>query len=179
MAPDVSGQWLLTGSADGTVKLWETVTGRCSRTWDLGESVVCVAWCPDPALRLVSAVSGKRVVLLASTVASEEVQMALQCGILHVLEASVLGGRAKHHIQYEARNLQVESAADRALDACVRAASSSAGALATWSRRDDGGVEIAHKFIVKHVTWHAKGDYFASTAPTGNTQVRTDPPHIP
>ena len=30
------------------------------------------------------------------------------------------------------------------------------------------------QFTIKHVTWHARGDYFASVAPTGNTQVREE-----
>jgi hypothetical protein len=30
-----------------------------------------------------------------------------------------------------------------------------------------------HQHPVKHVTWHARGEYFASVAPTGNTQART------
>ena len=61
---DGTGQWLLTGSDDGTVRLWEVVTGRCARMWNLAAKVHCVAWCPDPALRLVSAVCENKVVLL-------------------------------------------------------------------------------------------------------------------
>lgn len=36
----------------------------------------------------------------------------------------------------------------------------------------EGGLELVHQFAVGHVTWHSKGDYFASVAPTGNTLVR-------
>jgi hypothetical protein len=39
---------------------------------------------------------------------------------------------------------------------------------------EGGGAVILHKFAIKHVTWHARGDYFASVAPTGNTQVRQE-----
>ena len=39
---------------------------------------------------------------------------------------------------------------------------------------EGGGAVIVHKFTIKHVTWHARGDYFASVAPTGNTQVREE-----
>ena len=35
-----------------------------------------------------------------------------------------------------------------------------------------GGLELVQQFPVTHVAWHARGDYFASVAPTGNTQVR-------
>lgn len=86
----------------------------------------------------------------------------------------------------------------QALQACVAgAAAGAAGELVTWQhaaagvaaeeqqqgaagggKRRGGGagsgegwVEIQHKFPVKYVTWHARGDYFSSVAPTGNTQV--------
>lgn len=64
LAVDPSGQWLASGSNDGTLRLWEARTGRCLRTWALGGPVVCVAWCPAPAARLLSAVVGKSVLLL-------------------------------------------------------------------------------------------------------------------
>lgn len=35
----------------------------------------------------------------------------------------------------------------------------------------EGGVQLSHQFPVKHVSWHGRGDYFATVAPTGNTQV--------
>jgi len=33
------------------------------------------------------------------------------------------------------------------------------------------GVVVLHRFQLKYVTWHGRGDYFATVAPTGNTQV--------
>ena len=48
VSPDPwSGQWLVSGSEDGSVKLWEVATGRCVTTWELGCGPVhTVAWCP-------------------------------------------------------------------------------------------------------------------------------------
>ena len=63
---DPSGQWLASGGDDGTLRLWEARTGRCLRTWALGGKVACVAWCPAPAMRLLSAAVGKAVLLLPS-----------------------------------------------------------------------------------------------------------------
>lgn len=54
------------------------------RTWSLGGPVLCVAWCPDPRLRLVCGVVGSSVVLLASGTGPEEAaeaaREALQVG---------------------------------------------------------------------------------------------------
>ena len=38
-------------------------------------------------------------------------------------------------------------------------------------RPEGEGLELVHPHSVSHVTWHARGDYFASVAPAGNTQV--------
>ena len=47
-------------------------------------------------------------------------------------------------------------------------------ALCKWQPRADGeGLELVHQHPVKHITWHTRGEYFASVAPTGNTQART------
>ena len=64
VSPDPSGQWLASSSDDGSVRLWEVRTGRCTRTWTLGGAVHCVAWCPNAALSLLAAVVDTRVILL-------------------------------------------------------------------------------------------------------------------
>jgi ribosome biogenesis protein ERB1 len=177
VAPHPSGQWLATGGGDGCVKLWEVATGRCARTWHLGRSatssssgkdtggaaaddtgpstsgrgdtaaaVYSVAWCPNPALQLLAVAVGKEVVLLPAG----------------------LGGP------------EAEAAVSQALQAALSSSSSSGGnsssscGLATWSVRegDGGGVAIVTQHPVRYVTWHGRGDYFASVAPTGATQVR-------
>jgi ribosome biogenesis protein ERB1 len=68
ISPDSSGQWLLTGGDDGSVRLWEVLTGRCQRVWEIGARVSSVAWCPDASTRLVSCTSGNHVILLDSGV---------------------------------------------------------------------------------------------------------------
>ncbi|KAK9914855.1 hypothetical protein WJX75_001346 [Coccomyxa subellipsoidea] len=136
VAVDASGQWLVSGSDDGSVRLWEVATARCMRTWDLGARVHCVAWCPAAGLRIISAAVGKSVVLLPAGVGAKQ----------------------------EAASLQ-------ALQAPAKAAGGK-GALCKWQPRADGeGLELMHQHPVKHVTWHARGEYFASVAPTGNTQA--------
>ncbi|KAK9829975.1 hypothetical protein WJX72_008983 [[Myrmecia] bisecta] len=134
---DPTGQWLASGSSDGSLKLWEVRTARCMHTWALGGPVHCTAWCPNNALRILAAVVDKKVVLLPSGTGTEE----------------------------------VEAAAVQALK-LTPAASEGDSKLAHWQARDDGqGVDIVHQHLVKSVTWHGRGDYFASVAPTGNTQA--------
>eukprot|EP00892_Ulva_mutabilis_P006986 jgi/Ulvmu1/465/UM001_0472.1 len=64
LSPDPTGQWLLTGSDDGSMRLWEVLTGRCCREWPLGGRVASVGWCPDCAMRVAAAAVGSRLVLV-------------------------------------------------------------------------------------------------------------------
>ncbi|KAL4425519.1 hypothetical protein ABPG75_009535 [Micractinium tetrahymenae] len=150
VAPDATGQWLLSGSDDCTVRLWEVRTGRCMRVWQLEEPVSCVAWCPSPQLALFAAASGKRLFLLPSGTGSEEQEAATEAALQAALAAA--GGTGSGGVEE--------------------------GQLVSWQWRQEsgggsgeGGVLVLHKFSIKHVTWHARGDYFATVAPTGNTQA--------
>ena len=49
-----TGQWLASGSDDGTVRLWEVATGRCMRTLSLGGVVKALDWNPNAALCLLA-----------------------------------------------------------------------------------------------------------------------------
>ncbi len=64
VAVDASGQWLASSSRDGSVRAWEVATGRCVHTWQLGAPALAVAWCPDATVRIVSAVTRDKAVLL-------------------------------------------------------------------------------------------------------------------
>jgi ribosome biogenesis protein ERB1 len=154
LCTDPTGQWLLSGSADGSVKLWEVQTARCLETWEIGEVVTCVAWCPKKELTLAAIAAGNRVLLLP-----------LYCGNDEQEEATK-----------EALETALEAAATTAAAADGAAAGGSAPPAGTWKHAEDtknlaGAVEIPHNFPVKHVSWHNRGDYFSSVAPTGNTRA--------
>lgn len=64
ISTDKFGQYLLSGSDDGTVKIWEVNTGRCLRSIKLNEVVKSVEWCPNAALSLVLVSAGQQVFLI-------------------------------------------------------------------------------------------------------------------
>ena len=66
VAPSPNGQWLASGSADGTAKVWEVSTGRCLKTFELQGKVKCVAWCPNSAYSILAATANKSAYLLST-----------------------------------------------------------------------------------------------------------------
>lgn len=64
ISTDKSGQYLLSGSDDCTVKIWEVNTGRCLKTIQTDSTVRCVEWCPNAALSLVLVATGNEVLLI-------------------------------------------------------------------------------------------------------------------
>jgi ribosome biogenesis protein ERB1 len=159
LCTDNSGQWLLSGSADGTVKLWEVQTARCLYTWEIGEVVTCVSWCPNKELNVAAVAAGNRVLLLPLRCGNEEQESTTEKTLETALEAAA-----------------ATAAVAVNTDGATAGASSSSSPAGTWKQAEDtknlpGAVEIPHNFPVKHVSWHNHGDYFSSVAPTGNTRA--------
>lgn len=173
VSPDGTGQWLATGSADGTARVWEVATGRCIKVWQFQDPVSCVSWCPNPKLELLAAAVGNNVLLLAPDV-----------GNTGTTKGSIFGNNP--------RAIATRTALQAALDAALTDNNTQSGSeeketkgsntLVSWKRYNKEGLKtddvnglqgltLEHRFPVKHVTWHARGDYFATVAPTGNTKA--------
>ncbi|KAB2634638.1 ribosome biogenesis protein BOP1-like protein [Pyrus ussuriensis x Pyrus communis] len=71
---EASGQWIASGSLDGTLRIWEVETGRCVKICDIGEAVKYVAWNPNPEHSIVAVSAGQDVLLLNTGCGTEEVQ---------------------------------------------------------------------------------------------------------
>ena len=65
---------------------------------------------------------------------------------------------------------ECEEAAVEALTVVPVPASDVAPAV-RWESREGGGMQLVHKHTLAQITWHSRGDYFATMAPTANTQV--------
>ncbi|KAM1030654.1 hypothetical protein ACFX2J_034298 [Malus domestica] len=71
---EASGQWIASGSLDGTLRIWEVETGRCVKICDIGEAVKYVAWNPNPEHSIVAVSAGQDILLLNPGCGTEEVQ---------------------------------------------------------------------------------------------------------
>jgi len=65
ISPDPSGQWLASGSIDGTVLIWEILTGKCMHVWDFKAQVQNVAWCPVTSSSVIATAVSKEIHLFS------------------------------------------------------------------------------------------------------------------
>nr|NVI69941.1 putative ribosome biogenesis protein BOP1 homolog [Cucujiformia] len=145
ISTDKIGQYLLSGSDDGTVKIWEVNTGRCLKTIKTDDVVRSVEWCPNAALSLVLVASGKRVLLI-----NPHVGDYLVCSKTDSV-------------------LQESPASEIIMSERVRT-------TVQWSQPEDDLYQRGIRMILTHfkevsqVTWHGRGDYFATVMPDGQNR---------
>ncbi|XP_063041800.1 ribosome biogenesis protein bop1 [Engraulis encrasicolus] len=140
-----TGQWLVSGSDDSTVRFWEVSTARCMKTIQVGGAVKSVSWSPNPNVSLVAISFNETVVLLNPGLGDRLISMATE---------QLIAG-------YE----EPEEVRDQAVQ----------WAVAEGKQHDLGyRLLLKHPKAVRQVTWHGKGDYLASVMPDSSgstTQV--------
>ncbi|KAL2165227.1 hypothetical protein VTH06DRAFT_523 [Thermothelomyces fergusii] len=149
---DPSGVALATGGDDGTVRVWELLTGR--QVWSVklssDEPVNTVRWRPTKDAFILAAAAGEDIFLMVPTHAS--VTPALDQASRDVLSAGF--GYATNGQQQQALPVGKEPPAK-------------------WARPgtklEDEGVliRITVRSTVKVISWHRRGDHFATVSPAG------------
>jgi len=142
------GQYFISGSDDGTCKIWELQTGRCLKTFDVGGVVKSVAWCPNQALSLV-AVTVENKVLLINTGVGDKLVNERTTELLS--EEPDNSGYVPPVKLAQAVKWEVKTEEDK-------------------SYPKETLIVIAHFKAVSKVTWHTKGDYFATVLPDGDNR---------
>uniref|UniRef100_A0A914XED7 Ribosome biogenesis protein BOP1 homolog n=1 Tax=Plectus sambesii TaxID=2011161 RepID=A0A914XED7_9BILA len=146
MEPSV-GQLMASGSDDGTVRVWEIGTGRCVKTLTLGAPISSLMWCPNAKMALVAAASANNVFIIN-----------IECGDRLVVSETLT---AMNNFIENSDQLNV------------------AQASVTWSTVNDltgsspavSHLKLTFETEIKQVTWHAKGDYFATVTSNGARSV--------
>lgn len=134
------GEYILTGSDDTTVKIWEIATTRCVKTIKTDDVVRSVAWCPNSKLLLIAIATGKRFILINPSIGdklliknTDEILKEMPKG--DVIESE----RIRTAVQWNIPD-------DQEYNMGIR-------------------IVINHFKEVKQVIWHSKGDYFAAVMP--------------
>jgi len=133
---EMTGQWLASGSSDGTIRVWEVETGRCLKVWNVGGDVRHIAWNPAPDRPIIAAIVEHDLLLLNAGVGSEEVQL-----------------RAKELLQIGEMAPQDDTDGKKP-------------AVRWMKHEKLDGITLIHQKAVSNVDWHFKGDYFTTVVPS-------------
>lgn len=141
------GQYLVTGSDDKTIKIWEISTGRCIKTIQTNDVVRSVAWCPNSKISLIAVASGKKLLLINPGVGDIKLITKKTDDLLsEAPKTDVLENeRIQSAVEWESK------VSDEDFKSGIR-------------------LVLNHFQEVKQVTWHGRGDYFATVMPTGQNR---------
>ncbi|KAJ9157679.1 Ribosome biogenesis protein ERB1 [Pleurostoma richardsiae] len=150
---DPSGCWLATGGDDGTVRVWELLTGRQVWTVRLSsdEAVDVVRWRPSRDAFILAAATQEEVYLMVPPVVNPELEQASR----DVVDAG---------FGFAATNSKAAAPAEIGKEPPAK-----------WtrpgSRLEDEGVllriTMTRRAPVKSISFHRRGDHFCTVAPSG------------
>uniref|UniRef100_A0A0V0ITY1 Ribosome biogenesis protein BOP1 homolog n=1 Tax=Solanum chacoense TaxID=4108 RepID=A0A0V0ITY1_SOLCH len=141
ISTESTGQWIASGSSDGTVRIWEVETGRCIRIWELGDSVSHVSWNPLPERPILAVCMGEDVYLLNTGLGNAEEQKSLE-----------------ELLRVETPSTPDDSDNDKT-------------AVNWVQDDKHGGIRLKHFKTVSSVEWHRKGDYFSTLMPSAQSKA--------
>ncbi|XP_030597794.1 ribosome biogenesis protein bop1 [Archocentrus centrarchus] len=139
-----SGQWLASGSDDGSVRFWEVCSSRCMKTVQVGGAVKSVAWNPNPSVCLLAVALDSVVLILSPSLGDKQVT---------VLSERLLSGQQEEAPAEGMGPVVWSEAEEEELNQGIR-------------------LKIQHPKAVHQVAWHAKGDYLASVMPDNTSHLQ-------
>lgn len=173
---DPSGLWLATGSDDGTVRIWEILTGREVYKVSLidieentDDHIDTVEWNPDKATGILAVATGENIYLIVPPIFGFDIENAGKTRIENGYGFDTFGTVKKS-------NLDVNDGSDD--DENTNETTAVKKQVAQWNKpsakqaEKDICIVITCKKTVKQLSWHRKGDYFVTVQPdSGNTSV--------
>ncbi|KAM7373765.1 hypothetical protein PAMP_008592 [Pampus punctatissimus] len=139
-----SGQWLASGSDDGSVRFWEVCSSRCIKTVQVGGAVKSVTWNPNPSVCLLAVAVDSVVLILSPSLADRQVVSASERLLVGQQEAEPTEGTGL---------VTWSEAEGEELNQEIR-------------------LRIHHPKAVHQLKWHAKGDYLASVMPDHSSHLQ-------
>ncbi|KAL7074086.1 hypothetical protein ACQ4LE_006490 [Meloidogyne hapla] len=134
------GELLVSGGSDSTVRVWALPNGNCLRKYEMAAPVTCVQFCPDP----------KKLIVLVSC----------ECEFVTILNISTGDRLLISQTKQFLTSLPIEEAPENTPEIKWLRYKE------TEKQRNDKnskvGVQLQMKDKIRSVTWHRKGDYFAT-----------------
>ncbi|SCW03914.1 LAFE_0H01816g1_1 [Lachancea fermentati] len=170
---DPSGLWLATGSDDGTVRVWEILTGREVYKVQLvdpsnkDDFVNVVEWHPDADLGILSVGVGEDIFLIVPPIFGFEIENNGRTKIENGFGFDTFGNVKKSDL-----NVNSDDEDNHDEQTAVKSQ------VAQWNKpterqaEKDIAVVITCRYTVKKLSWHRKGDYFVTVQPkSGHSSV--------
>jgi len=151
VAIDPSGLYLASGGDDGTVRIWEMLSGR--QIWSVklgeGDAVNVVKWRPGTDAVMLSAASGEHVYLIVPPIIDPQTETrgreVIDAGWGYATNSAASKAQKDPVTQWTRPGTRLEDQ----------------GVLAVFGLRR----------TVKVIAWHRKGDYFSTISPQGQTSA--------
>ncbi|KAH9978053.1 BOP1NT-domain-containing protein [Lactifluus volemus] len=140
ISPD--GAWVVSADEEGTVSLWEVIVGREVKRWSLNEKVGAVEWCPRMDVSFFVVGTEEKLHFFISPNSSIDVLTATRTLFdpTNLTSTVVAPSLVKWNTPQQASTLE--------------------GPLLSVDLPPSSG-------LVTHMTWHRKGDYFATVSSGG------------
>lgn len=174
---DPQGLWLATGSDDGSVRIWEILTGRQVFKAQLvledntDDHIECLEWNPDAATGILAVLVGEHIYLMVPPIFGFDIENAGRLRIEAGWGYDTFGNK-------KSGDINVEDEDDDNNTAKGEKPTEIKKDVAKWytpnaqQTQDAIAAVIQCRTTVKKLSWHRKGDYFVSVAPDSrNTAV--------
>lgn len=183
MSIDCTGQWLVTGSDDRTIKLFEVETGRCFHTWNVGGVVECVQFNPNPDINLIAAAVDFTLIFIHPVMIKDEnvnenTKTLLASRELGKISANKRGRQivewrftenGQKEVEIECDNEDVEDEDEDVKKDNAEEEEKKPKKYVKISV-ENIPIRIEHNHRIKQVAWHLKGDYFTTVCPKGQSK---------
>lgn len=187
-----AGQWLLSGSDDGCVRLWEVGTGHLQCTWNLTKfvkkmddtfpPVSSVAWCPKDRAYVFAATIGYSLVVVGAAsamgIAVEETEMVMENQKASSPDEERIETMKDAGIVWEERNSDVDDKADdgegegseegSGAESGEQNDEASNGNISETKEGQCHVITVLHPRPLRTLCWHRKGDYVACVGKDGS-----------
>lgn len=184
---DPTGNWLATGSDDGTVRIWEVLTGREVHRFviiddvedNTDDHIEAVQWNPDPECGILAIAAGENIYLCVPPIFGYEIEneghKRIENGFGYTKSQSdkteVTGVDSDDEATGEKDDKAGEEAttiknATEWFKPTKAQAESGISLMLTTSRGAGSSAST-----IKKLNWHRRGDYFLSVSPDGGNKA--------
>lgn len=184
---DPTGNWLATGSDDGTVRIWEVLTGREVHRFviiddvedNTDDHIEAVQWNPDPECGILAIAAGENIYLCVPPIFGYEIEneghKRIENGFGYTKSQSDKTEVTGVDSDDEAAGEKDDKAGEEATTIKnatewfkpTKAQAESGISLVLTTSRGAG----SSASTIKKLNWHRRGDYFLSVSPDGGNKA--------